>query len=438
MFIRKRFYIAVTAATLCFVAALKSPLLFTVAQFILWSAVLLSLYEVFVLFVEKKSVIRCIRESSERLSNGDDNEIKIHLSNFYPFPVEMEIIDEIPAVFQRRDVLFRMKMDRKSDKVLTYVLQPVKRGEYTFGALNVFVGTRIGFVFRRFRFDEPYNAKVYPSFARLKQFSIKASSDKLTQAGNKKIKRIGQQLEPEQIKDYVKGDDYRAINWKATARRNKLMVNAFQDERAQNLFCVIDKGRTMQAAFNNMTLLDYSINASLAIAYIAMMKGDNTGLVTFERKLDSFIPPARSHLQMHNFQESLYNQKTTFAESDYFSLFGHISTNVKNRSLLLIFSNFDSTLAINRQLNHLKMIAKRHTVLVIFFENFEIEALVHKKPENKTDVYESTVAQKLLYEKRLIMNRLKRNNILTLLTHPAQLTVNLINKYMEIKERGNW
>jgi uncharacterized protein (DUF58 family) len=216
------------------------------------------------------------------------------------------------------------------------------------------------------------------------------------------------------------------------------MINVFQDERAQNLFCIIDKGRTMQSTFNSMTLLDYSINASLAIAYIAMMKGDNTGLVTFERKLDTFIQPARSHLQMHNFQEALYGQQTAFAESDYFSLFRQISTGVKNRSLLLIFSNFDSALAINRQLNYLKMIARRHTVLVIFFENFEIEALAEKIPENKTDVYESTVAQKLLYEKRLIMNRLRHNNILTLLTHPAQLTVNLINKYLEIKERGNW
>ncbi|MDR3093583.1 MAG: DUF58 domain-containing protein [Bacteroidales bacterium] len=438
MLINRRFYIAVVVTVLCLIIAAKSPFLFTIAQFLLLGVVGLSLYEILVLFAHKGTIIECVRECPERLSNGDENEIKIHIFNHYVFPVALEIIDELPAIFQRRDVSFRLQMDKKSEKVLKYVLTPVQRGEYKFGAVNVFVSTRIGFISRRFKFAEDFNTKVYPSFIFLQQYAIKASSNRLTQTGNKKIKRIGQQLEPDQIKDYVKGDDFRVINWKATARRNKLMITVFQDERAQNLFCIIDNGRTMQSAFNRMTLLDYSINASLALAYIAMLKGDNTGLITFERKIDTFIAPARNHLQMKNFQEALYHQQTAFAESDYFSLFKQINVSVKNRSLLLIFTNFDSALSVSRHLNYLKMIAKRHTVLVVFFENFEIEALAGKKPENKVDVYESTIAHKLLYEKRLIMNRLKRNNILTLLTHPANLTVNLINKYLDIKERGNW
>ena len=168
-----------------------------------------------------------------------------------------------------------------------------------------------------------------------------ASTNQLKQYGNKKIRKIGQQLEPDQIKDYVKGDDYRIINWKATARRNKLMINVFQEERAQNLYCVIDKGRTMQSAFNGMTLLDYSINASLALAYVAMLKGDKTGLLTFERRFDTLILPSRTPLQMNRIQEALYSQQTAFAESDYSVLYQNVNKYAANRGLMLVFTNFD-------------------------------------------------------------------------------------------------
>jgi uncharacterized protein (DUF58 family) len=329
-------------------------------------------------------------------------------------------------------------MDKQADKILKYKLRPVKRGVYSFDRIQVFASTKIGFISRRFKTGEPCNVKTYPSYIYLKQYEIMATSNQLSEAGNKKIKRIGQTMEPEQIKDYVKGDDYRVINWKATARRSKLMINVFQEERAQNVYCVIDKGRTMQSAFNGMTLLDYSINASLAIAYVAMLKGDKTGLLTFERKFDTFVPPSRSSAQMNHIQEALYNQQTSFMESDFLSLYQQMNKKVKNRGLLLVFTNFDSVAAMQRQLRYLSMMAKRHSVLVVFFENTELESLTGRQPESKEEAYETVIADKLEYEKRLIIYKLRQHNVLSLLTHPNELTVNVINKYLEIKARGNW
>jgi uncharacterized protein (DUF58 family) len=438
MFINKRFYIALLLVVVCFIASFKSVFIFTAAQFLLLTLIALCGYEYFVLFFAKKETVRCKRMCPERLSNGDENEITLHLSSNYPFPVNLEIIDEIPSIFQRRDLLFKLKMEKKADKTLTYKLRPVKRGVYGFGQVHVFATTKIGFISRRFKTAEAFQSKVYPSYIYLKQYELIASSNKLNQFGNKKIRQIGQQLEPEQIKDYVKGDDYRIINWKATARRNKLMVNVFQEERAQNVYCIIDKGRTMQSAFGGMTLLDYSINASLAISYVAMLKGDKTGLLTFERKFDTFIPPSRNSIQLNQIQEALYYQQTSFAESDYLTLYQQLNKNVKNRGLLLVFTNFDSVIAMQRQLKYLSMMAKRHSVLVIFFENPELESLAGKNPENKEEAYETVIAEKLEYEKRLIIYKLRQHNILSLLTHPNELTMNVINKYLEIKTRGNW
>ena len=438
MFIRKRLYIALILIVLCFIAGLRSDFLFTVAQLALIILTILCLYEIIDLFIANKNAISCRRECAERFSNGDENEITLHLTNSYSFSVLLEIIDEIPDIFQQRDILFTLQMDKKADKILKYSLRPVKRGVYGFNNIQIFASTKIGFISRRFKTGSPCKVKTYPSFLYLKKYELIAASNKLDLAGNKKIKRIGQMMEPDQIKDYVKGDDYRVINWKATARRNKLMVNVFQEERAQNLYCIIDKGRTMQSAFNGMTLLDYSINACLAVAYVAMLKGDKSGLLTFERKFETFVPPSRSPLQMNHIQEALYHQQTSFMESDFLSLYQQMNKTVKNRGLLLIFTNFDSVAAMQRQLRYLSMMSKRHSVLVVFFENTELALLTGRLPEDKEEAYESVIAEKLEYEKRLIIYKLRQHNILSLLTHPNELTINIINKYLEIKARGNW
>lgn len=437
MFINKRFYIVIALIVFCFIVGYKSTFIFTLAQFFLILFIGICLYDILVLFTRKKA-FDAGRDCSERFSNGDENEIKIHLSNYYPFGVDLNVVDEIPDIFQRRDLSFKLTIPKQSDKVLTYSLRPVSRGIYSFGKINVFVSTRFGLISRRFRLGEPKNIKVYPSYIYLKEYEIMASSNKLLQHGQKRIRKIGQQLEPDQIKDYVKGDDYRIINWKATARRTKLMVNVFQDERAQNVYCIIDKGRTMQSAFNNMTMLDYSINAALALSYVAIIKGDKTGLLTFERKFETYIPSSRTPMQMNHLMEALYAQQTSFLESDYSALYKQINKDIKNRGLLLIFTNFDSEKAMQRQLKYLSMMAKKHTVLVIFFQNTELSEVAEKDAETKEEIYESVIAEKLEYEKRLIIQKLRQHNILSLLTHPNNLTANLINRYLEIKSRGNW
>ena len=352
MFINKRLYIIIIVVVLCFITGYISVFMFTLAQLLLLLLLALCGYDIFLLYFSAgKKTMNCTRECAERFSNGDENPVRLHLSNYYPFPVSLQIIDEIPDIFQIRDLLFQFKMNRKEDKVLTYSLRPVQRGVYKFGRINVFVSTRIGLISRRFKTGMPCEVKVYPSYIYLKQYALQAATHKLTEHGNKRIRKIGQQLEPDHIKEYVKGDDYRVINWKATARRNKLMCNVFQEERAQNVYCLIDKGRTMQSASEGMTLLDYSINATLALAYVATLKGDKTGLFAFEKQLDTVISASRQPGQMQRIQDALYAQSTTFMESDFSSLYKSVSQHIKNRSLLLVFTNFDSVPAMQRQLN---------------------------------------------------------------------------------------
>lgn len=263
-----------------------------------------------------------------------------------------------------------------------------------------------------------------------------AFSNKIFEYGLKKIRRIGHTMEFEQIKDYVQGDDLRNINWKATAKSNRLMVNQYQDERSQPVYSVIDKGRVMKMPFDGLSLLDYAINASLVISNVALKKQDKAGLFSFSRKVENRVVAERRPSQMNTILETLYNLNTDFVESDFSRLYIDIKRSLNQRSLLLLYTNFETLDALHRQLPYLKAIAKNHLLVVIFFENTELQKLTKTSAKNTYDIFEKTIAEKFIYEKKLIVNELQKHGIQSILTAPEHLTINTINKYLEIKARG--
>lgn len=376
------------------------------------------------------------RITPEKLSNGDDNEVRIVLENFYPFTTGLTVIDEIPHQFQKRDLTFVATLAPGTSKTIQYFLRPVKRGEYSFGAVNVYVKSPIGFLSRRFRFSADTLVPVYPSYIQMRKYELLAISNRLTESGIKRIRRIGHNMEFELIKEYVAGDDFRTINWKASARKTHLMVNHFQDERSQQVYSIIDKGRVMQMPFNGMSLLDYAINASLVISNIAIRKTDKAGLLTFQDKIGTMLPASRQNKQMSQIMEVLYNQKTAYRETDFSVLHAHIRRKITQRSLLLLYTNFESIHALHRQLPYLKSLADQHLLVVIFFENTEMRSLLATPAQDLRQVYHKAIAEKLSYDKKLIVKELGKHGIQAMLTAPENLTVNTINKYLELKARG--
>jgi uncharacterized protein (DUF58 family) len=270
----------------------------------------------------------------------------------------------------------------------------------------------------------------------MRKYELMAISNRLTEAGIKKIRRIGQNMEFELIKEYVRGDDFRTINWKATARKNHPMVNHYQDERSQQVYSLIDKGRVMQMPFNGLSLLDYAINATLVISNIAIKKSDKAGLLTFQDKIGSMVAAGKQSKQMSHIMEVLYNQKTAYRETDFSALHNHVRRKITQRSLLLLFTNFESIYSLQRQLPYLQSINNQHLLVVIFFENTEMRSLLTKPAEDLQEIYYKAIAEKFSYDKRLIVKELNRHGIQAMLTPPEHLTVNTINKYLELKSRG--
>jgi uncharacterized protein (DUF58 family) len=401
--------------------------------FLLFVALVIT--DILLLFTIKKGLLTR-RFTPEKLSNGDENVIRIYIENFYPFPISTRIIDEIPHQFQRRDISFYLDIPSRENRVLQYELRPVKRGEYSFGQVNIFVKTILGLTSRRFQFEKERMVPVYPSYIQMRKYEMMAISNNLVNQGVKKIRRIGHNLEFEQIKEYVPGDDFRTVNWKATARSGQLMVNNYQDEKSQQVYCLIDKSRVMRMPFEGMTLLDYAINASLVISNIAIRKDDKAGLITFQDKVSSVLPASKRNKQMNLIMEALYKEKTAFREADYSRLFISLTRKLHQRSLLLLFTNFETLSGLQRQLPYLRRIAKSHLLVVIFFENTEVKTVLNDRAEKIREIYDKAIAEKLTYEKHLIVRELRQQGIHTILTAPENLTVNTINKYLELKARG--
>lgn len=391
--------------------------------------------DIIILYTNKNGIFGK-RNTLDKLSNGDDNLIQLVLENHYLFPARLTIIDEIPFQFQARNTKFNLNIGQGKSKTVEYIVHPVKRGEYNFGALNVFVKSPIGFIEKRYRFSQDMVVPVYPSFLQMRKYELLAIANNLTNAGVKKIRKIGSNAEFDQIKEYIFGDDFRTINWKATARKNKLMVNQYQDEKSQQVYSVIDMGRIMKMPFEGLSLLDYAINASLVISNIAMRKQDKAGILTFSHIVQSVLPAERRNTQLQKILQLLYNQKTGYLESDFEKLYITIKTKINQRSLLLLYTNFESLSGLHRQLKYLRSLAKDHLLVVIFFEDTELKAFIEKPADTTEEVYTKTIAQKFVYEKKLIVKELEKYGIHSVLTDPKKLSVNTINKYLELKARG--
>jgi len=435
LFINNFFFYCLMGVITCFVLSFFFPALYSASWFVFFILLAFSVIDYILLFSFGQK-IKANRNTPEKLSNGDENEIFIKISNQYTFPIEINVVDEIPFQFQVRNFTIQKKIKSQEKTEINYFLRPTERGEYLFGSLNIYVKSPLKLISKRYTFGTGQMVPTYPSYIQLRKYDLIAFSNKLFQHGLKKIRRIGHTMEFEQIKEYVQGDDMRTINWKATAKKNALMINQFQDEKSQNVYMVIDKGRVMKMPFNDLSLLDYAINATLVLSNVILKKNDKAGMFTFSKKVENRIVAERRSSQMNLILENLYNIKTNYFESDFSRLYVDVKKHINQRSLIVLYTNFETLDGLNRQLPYLKGIAKNHLLMVVFFKNTELNDLIDKKAENIQEIYDKVIAEKFDFEKRLIVNELRKYGIYALLTQPESLTIDTINQYLEIKARG--
>jgi uncharacterized protein (DUF58 family) len=427
-------YYILGACSAAFLMSYFYPQLFNLALLVLLLLGAAVLIDALLVYGKKKG-FEADRVMADRFSLGDDNKIILQLANRYAFPVNISVIDEIPYQFQERNWIRKKHLAGNASTEIEYELRPLARGEYTFNDINVYVHAPLQLVKRRYIFPVQRTIKVYPSYIQMRRYRLLAVANKLQEAGVKRLQKLGHSMEFESIKEYVRGDDYRTINWKATARKEGVMVNNYTDERSQQIYCLVNKGRVMKMPFDGLTLLDHAVNAALVLSNVALVKQDRAGLITFAENLDNFLLADKKPTQMNLVLETLYRQQTRFLEPDYEKLYSIIRSRITHRSLLVLFTNFESMEGLKRELPALRKIAHYHLLLVVFFENTELKSLIDDKATTIEDIYIKTIAEKFAFEKRLMVKELHMNGIPSVLTTPENLTVNTVNKYLELKNR---
>ena len=435
LYIHKQLYIYIAVASVCFLLSYWISVLYAIAWMITISIVVLLLIDLLLLY-QPQNAIQARRILPDKFSNSDNNPVPITITNKYGFKTYIDVIDELPVQFQKRDFLYQTSLNPNQNHDFDYIVRPVDRGEYYFGHLNVFVSSILKIVKRRYQFQNQQMVMVYPSIIQMQKYDFLAISNALTEIGLKKIRRIGNTSEFEQIKEYVNGDDFRTVNWKATAKRGQLMVNQYQDEKSQPIYSIIDTGRIMKMPFNGLKLLDYAINSTLAFSNVALKKHDKVGMISFSKKIESFLPAIQKLTYLNRILETLYNIDTQFTDSDFGLLYAQLKRKVTHRSLLLLYTNFEHISGLKRQMPYLQAISKKHMLVVVLFENTELDTILKENAEDLQSIYHKTIAEKFAYEKRLMVKELQKHGIQSILTAPENLTINTINKYLEIKARG--
>ncbi|MEJ6598624.1 MAG: DUF58 domain-containing protein [Crocinitomicaceae bacterium] len=430
------FFALFSGVIILYIVAYSVPVMEFIANVVLASLIGLTAIDALLVFTSANPIV-VTRDVNARLNLGDDNKVVLTVRNTTPQPINFSLIEGYPVEMQDRKTVLKGTLLPEKEKVFEYQYDASQRGKFEFGDVFIIIRSMFFMASRGVTIPLKQDVHVYPSVLQMKKYELLVFQQQKTSSGIKKIRRLGNNSEFEQIKNYVQGDDLKSINWKATSRRNELMVNQYQEEKSQSIYCIIDKSRNMQMDFDGLSLLDYSINSSLVFSNIALRKGDKAGLITYSDKIGTLLAAEKSAGQMRRIHESLYNQKTQFKESNFEILYQSIRQTIRSRSLLVLFTNFETEFSMRRAIPMLRRLNQKHVLVVIFFQNSELQEIAYQPSKNIKEVYTSVVAERMISLKSKIARELRQNGIQTVLTIPSELSVNTINKYLELKAKGS-
>ncbi len=434
LYLTDRVFYALAGCIALFFVSFLFAWVFYLAITLLCSTVLIAIVDLLLLF--RTNAVMVERRMGSVFSLGDKNNITITIANQLSQILYLKIIDEIPYQFNERDFSVHTHLDARKTEVIQYSVIPKLRGEYMFGSIHVFVRTKLGLISKKETTSLERAIAVFPSIIQMsRQELIALNHPSFTQGENKNRKR-GQSYEFDQIKAYVPGDDTRHINWKASSTQSEIMVNFYEDERSQQIYSIIDKSRVMKMPFNGLTLVDYAINSTLAFSNIVLKKQDKAGLVIFSKTTSTTLKADKGPRHLKKIMYALYKERYDYTEADYEALYTTIRRTIPNRSLLFLYTNFDSIYALERNIPVLRLINRNHLLVVVFFENAELENYSRNEANSLLDIYQLTIAKKFMLEKQQIYKELHKHGIQSIKCTPENLSASTINKYLELKSRG--
>src|ERR1051325_7858244 len=377
------------------------------------------------------------REFGSRFAMGAETEVQIHIQNASSKPVSVMLKDEYPPQMSLSGLREgAVDVDAQSTATLIYGVKPPKRGRFEFGQTALRFRSKSKLIWCQTNVVEPVTVKVYPNIRRAREAELKALGARSVVSTHRKTSWRGEGREFESMRDYVRGDELRHISWSATARRGKLTTRQYQIERDQTILIAIDGGRLMTARIEQETKLDSAVHAALALMSAAARAGDNAGLLVVGRKIKSFLPPSRGREHMDAALESLYAVEPEMIEPSYSRAFEFIAANSKRRSLIVLLTDLVDEEGSKELLTSLKLLRPRHLPLVVTIADRDLKAVVSTAPETVKDLFTQSVAEEIMYLREAALRLVESQGGLALDVTAAALAPTLLEKYLQVKERG--
>ena len=375
------------------------------------------------------------RVHEPRLSLGAENPIRLEVHNRSLRPVQFQLRDEAPEQFQIETRILDGQAAPRETWLGQYHVRPLRRGDYYFGDLHLRWRSPLGLLFRQGRVPAAEQVKVFPNLLDVRRYDLLLRRNRLQEMGLRHSRMFGEGTEFERMREYLPDDEFRRINWKASARRHRPVTMEYQTERSQNVIAVIDCGRMMQSPVAEIAKLDYVVNASLFLAYVATGKGDRVGMMTFADSVMHYLSPKQGRGQFYRMLELLYAVEPQPVEPDYGRAMAYLAVKQRRRSLVIIFTDLSSGTSMNALVAQVSLLARSNLTLVVTISDPDVYSAARQKPQTSQDVYERAAAAQLLDERRITLETLQRRGVLTLDVPANQLSIAVINRYLELKGR---
>jgi len=376
------------------------------------------------------------REMEPKLSLGAPNRIRLVVRNRSPRPLRLVIKDDPPHSFRTPERHVRAAAAPFETVEAGYTTVPQSRGEHTFGDLHVRGLSLLRLTWWQHRVPARETVSVYPNLLDVRRYDLLARSRRLQEMGFRTLRRRGAGTEFESLREYVKGDEFRSIDWKATARRGKPIARQYEAERSQNVMILVDAGRMMSAQLAGMSKLDYAVNAALMLAHVCLVKGDAVGLLVFADSVRAFLPPRKDARQAGRILDVLHDTEVSLQEPDYTAAFYTLRHRARKRALVVVFTDLIDVEASRRLLSHTANLYPRHLPLLVTVSDDTLTAAAYQRPQTEQEAFERAVANQVLMDREQALGVLRSLGALTVDVSPEQLSVATINQYLQLKGAG--
>ncbi len=388
------------------------------------------------LTLPRADAFRVQRRHERVLSVGAANRIELHLEHMLTTPRRARLRDEPPPLCDYDQREFHLLLQPHLPAQVAYHLKPRYRGEARFEDVFVRVEGRFGLTARDYRLPAREVAPVYPNLLQMREYDLLRHRGRLQQMGFRQLRLRGQGTEFESLREYTPDDEFRRIDWKATARRGKPIVRDYQTERSQNVILMLDAGRTMLAEVEGRRKFDAVLNAALMLAYVAVQMDDKVGAVVFADEIDLFSPPQRGRAQVGKLVDALHDAQPRMVESDYLYAATYLAKRWRKRSLIALFTDLIDPDTSRMLLHAVGALRKQHLCVAITVSDPRLHAWQQQTPDTPAELYRRAVATQVLDDRLAAMRTLERMGVHCIDADPDTLVANLVNYYLQVKARG--